>query len=88
MECLFEAASFRFFLEQDGRPVSLTVAHTLKRVCRLRFSFFGLVLRSRAVPQSFGLLVREGAARAATADWPCETSSRWRKPARFGCKGL
>jgi hypothetical protein len=42
-------------------------------ICRLRFSFFAndFDLRSRAVPQSFGLLaLREGAAQAATAKPP------------------
>jgi hypothetical protein len=42
-------------------------------ICRLRFSFFAndFDLRSRAVPQPFGLLaLREGAAQAATAGRP------------------
>src|SRR6185503_18984717 len=54
--------------------VNLTVAHTLSGSAAFvsLSSANDFDLRSRAVP-AFGLALREGAARAATAGRPCET---------------
>ena len=67
-----EAAAFRFSWNKTAESHSDRRAY-LKRVCRLRFSFFAMTMRSRAY--RLWAVLREGAARAATVGRPARLAS-------------